>query len=102
SSLTFSLAWPFFRRQIGGLLGLPLAVGVAVAQALAEFDVAVTLKWPNDVQIGDAKVGGILIETGVVRNAGHAQPWAVLGIGLNIALASDVQAQLGRAVGQLP
>jgi BirA family biotin operon repressor/biotin-[acetyl-CoA-carboxylase] ligase len=56
---------------------LPLAAGVSVAE-LVGADARV--KWPNDVLIGDRKVAGILVE-------GHPQErWAVLGIGLNVAL----------------
>ncbi|WP_151447947.1 biotin--[acetyl-CoA-carboxylase] ligase [Lacisediminimonas profundi] len=102
ASLTFSLAWPFLRRDIAGLLGLPLAVGVAVAEALAGFGVAASLKWPNDVQLGEAKLGGILIETGVVRQPGRRQPWAVIGIGLNILLMPQSRAEIGREVAQMP
>ena len=102
ASLTFSLAWPFFRRDISGLLGLPLAVGVAVAGALSEFGIAATLKWPNDIQLGEAKLGGILIETGLVKKAGHRQPWAVIGIGLNIALTAEMQSRIGREAAHMP
>lgn len=38
-----------------------------------------TLKWPNDVLIGDAKVSGTLITT---VSAG-AQRWMIIGIGIN-------------------
>jgi BirA family transcriptional regulator, biotin operon repressor / biotin---[acetyl-CoA-carboxylase] ligase len=56
---------------------LPLAAGIAVA-TIAGDDARV--KWPNDVLLGGRKVAGILIE-------GRPQEgWAVLGIGLNVAL----------------
>ncbi|MDB5797630.1 MAG: biotin--[acetyl-CoA-carboxylase] ligase [Paucimonas sp.] len=102
ASLTFSLAWPFFRRDIAGLPGLSLAVGVAIADALASLDILVQLKWPNDIQLGAAKLGGVLIEAGRVKHAGHQQTWAVVGIGLNIALAPDAIAAIGRPVAQMP
>jgi BirA family biotin operon repressor/biotin-[acetyl-CoA-carboxylase] ligase len=62
---------------------LPLAVPVAVAEAVETVaPVRCQLKWPNDVWIEERKVGGILIE---------AQPpeWAVIGIGVNVAIADD-------------
>jgi BirA family transcriptional regulator, biotin operon repressor / biotin---[acetyl-CoA-carboxylase] ligase len=52
-----------------------LAVADAADGALPE-GVRATLKWPNDVLIRDAKVAGILIE--------HADPAAVVGIGMNV------------------
>lgn len=56
---------------------LPLAAGVAVAEAV-ERDAQI--KWPNDVLVGGRKVAGILVE-------GRPQEaWAVVGIGLNVAL----------------
>jgi BirA family biotin operon repressor/biotin-[acetyl-CoA-carboxylase] ligase len=75
------------------LLGLPLAVGVAVADVLARHGAAVRLKWPNDLMVdapgGPAKVGGILVE---VRQQGALQR-VVAGVGLNLepsaALSSE-------------
>ncbi len=56
---------------------LPLAAGVAVAELAGE---AALLKWPNDVLIDGRKLAGILVEG---RPQEH---WAVLGIGINVAL----------------
>jgi BirA family transcriptional regulator, biotin operon repressor / biotin---[acetyl-CoA-carboxylase] ligase len=42
---------------------IPLAAAVAVRRALAtETGLAPDLKWPNDLLIGDRKIGGILVE----------------------------------------
>jgi BirA family biotin operon repressor/biotin-[acetyl-CoA-carboxylase] ligase len=69
---------------------LPLAAGIAVAQAVGD---EALLKWPNDVLVDGLKVAGILVEG---RPAEH---WAVVGIGLNVALAeTDFPPELrGRA-----
>jgi BirA family biotin operon repressor/biotin-[acetyl-CoA-carboxylase] ligase len=65
---------------------LPLAAGVAVAQTVGD---GAGLKWPNDVVLGDRKIAGILVE------GRPQQRWAVLGIGLNVALReSDFPAEL--------
>ena len=59
---------------------LPLAAGLAVAE-VAGPDAAI--KWPNDVLLGDRKLAGILVE-------GRPQEsWAVLGIGLNVAVRPE-------------
>lgn len=62
----------------GALLGwLPLLTGAAVAAALpAVVPVAPRLKWPNDVLVGSAKLGGVLAE-----RSGSA---VVVGIGINV------------------
>ncbi len=39
------------------------------------------LKWPNDLVLGNAKLGGILIES---KTLGEAISFAIVGIGLNI------------------
>jgi BirA family transcriptional regulator, biotin operon repressor / biotin---[acetyl-CoA-carboxylase] ligase len=93
-SLTFSLLWrfPLAAQQLGGL---SLAIGLAVAEALDTLggntaQMAVRLKWPNDVVIaaanaaGYAKLCGILVEI-QPDGAGTA---AVIGIGLNIDLGT--------------
>jgi BirA family biotin operon repressor/biotin-[acetyl-CoA-carboxylase] ligase len=72
---------------------LPLIAGVALCDAI---DQDAMLKWPNDVVLGDdlAKVAGILVE-------GRPQDgWAVVGIGVNVALRlqelpADVRARAG-------
>lgn len=96
AALTFSLAWKF-NLPLQGLLGLPLAVGVVIAEALRTFGVDAQLKWPNDVLKDDGKLAGILIET-VVAKSGQVATWAVIGVGINIAQASDLSAQTGRTV----
>lgn len=56
---------------------LPLAAGVAVAE-LAGPDALI--KWPNDILVDARKVAGILVE-------GRPQEqWAILGIGINVAV----------------
>ena len=68
-----------------------LAAGVAAAEACeAVAGVAVELKWPNDLLLDGAKLGGILSE--LVGDA------AVVGLGLNLAWAPAGAASLGPGV----
>jgi BirA family transcriptional regulator, biotin operon repressor / biotin---[acetyl-CoA-carboxylase] ligase len=82
ASLTFSVLLrptriPPMRRG-----WLPLLTGIAVATAVrSAAGVTATLKWPNDVLIGDAKLAGILAE-----QSGDA---VVIGIGINVATAAS-------------
>lgn len=80
---------------------LPLAAAVAVAEVCGP---GARVKWPNDVRLEGRKVAGILAE-------GRPQEgWAVLGIGLNVAvrveeLPEDLRstaATLGRDPEALP
>jgi BirA family biotin operon repressor/biotin-[acetyl-CoA-carboxylase] ligase len=72
------------RFEWAGLV--PLAAGVAVAEAVAEQGVGVELKWPNDVLVAGRKVAGILAEA--VSGAGGVV-WVALGIGLNVSLRAE-------------
>ena len=81
TSLTFSLAWKF-QRSLHELAGLPLAVGVVIAETMAQFDLEVRLKWPNDILRSGAKLAGVLIESSVA--ADKRAVWAVIGVGLNV------------------
>jgi BirA family biotin operon repressor/biotin-[acetyl-CoA-carboxylase] ligase len=81
------------------LVGLPLAVGVVIAEALATFDVKARLKWPNDVLVEGNKLAGILIETASVP---HDASWAVVGIGLNMALPASLAGQIDRPIANIP
>jgi len=77
------------REPIAGVLAL--RVGMAVGQALQALGLEPRLKWPNDVVIGDKKVGGILCEA---RTAPGGGAWVAVGVGLNIhgPLAAEVAA----------
>jgi len=72
---------------------LPLAAGVAVAEVVGS---GAQLKWPNDVLVRARKVAGILVE-------GRPQErWAVVGIGLNVAVQKwDFPPELRDLVGTL-
>ena len=83
-SLTFSLLWRF--APATSPAGLSLAIGVAVARAVAKTGVSsVTLKWPNDILLDGRKLGGILVE--LLPGAPHA---AVIGIGINLRLPAGM------------
>lgn len=89
AGITFSLAAPV-RRPARELAALPLVAGVAVARALRALGAPVALKWPNDLVLGEAKLGGILVES----RAGVA----VIGVGINCRRVAGLEAQLGRRV----
>ncbi len=62
--------------------------GVVLAEALAPFcedPAALRLKWPNDVLLGGAKLGGLLCET--AADAAGRIEWLVYGFGANLAAA---------------
>ncbi len=60
---------------------LTLVAGVAVVRALTSLSMtAPSLKWPNDVLVGDKKIAGILSEWVTDGN----QMGAVVGIGINV------------------
>jgi BirA family biotin operon repressor/biotin-[acetyl-CoA-carboxylase] ligase len=61
---------------------LPLAAPVAVCEAAERLEAGIecAIKWPNDVWVGGRKLGGVLIE------ARPQDGWAVIGVGLNLAI----------------
>lgn len=61
---------------------LTIVAATAAAEAIDKYvPTAVSIKWPNDLFIGDRKVGGILME---VSGEQDEVDWIVLGIGLNV------------------
>ena len=55
-----------------------ILAAVEVAKLLEKYDVGnVSIKWPNDILIGDKKVCGILLE-------GQVPDYLVVGVGLNV------------------
>jgi BirA family biotin operon repressor/biotin-[acetyl-CoA-carboxylase] ligase len=68
--------------SLGGIEVISLRVGLVVARALDPFvPVPVRLKWPNDLMLGERKLGGILCEA---RWQGGALAWVAVGVGLNL------------------
>ncbi|MGQ0587575.1 MAG: biotin--[acetyl-CoA-carboxylase] ligase [Gammaproteobacteria bacterium] len=93
TNLYLSLAWTFAQWP-SALTALPLATGVATADALAELELPdLKLKWPNDLWCGPAKLGGILIEQ---RGESGGACRVVIGLGLNVAMRSATTAHIGQ------
>jgi BirA family transcriptional regulator, biotin operon repressor / biotin---[acetyl-CoA-carboxylase] ligase len=77
---------------------LSLVVGLAAVSALKRVGVDnAMLKWPNDLLLNGAKVGGILIELPSIGNP----LTVVVGIGINMGSGEEVSAHLGSPVGDL-
>lgn len=90
---------------------LTMICGLALVEAIAgQTGLAVGLKWPNDLVVGGAKVGGMLTEIGL---SGGRLEYVVVGIGLNVNLdpgqlppgllmpATSLSHALGRPVDRL-
>ena len=79
--LTFSL----ILYDLKNLHKLPFMRGVAVCEALKEFNFKLKLKWPNDIILDDKKIGGILCESKNINNV----KTVVIGFGMNINEKAD-------------
>ena len=91
SGLCLSINWSF--RDAPAMLGaLSLAAGVAALRALGRLGFArLSLKWPNDILSGDAKLGGILID---LRGEAAGPAYVVVGIGINVRLPHAARERL--------
>ena len=74
ASLAFQPGWP-----MDFLARVTLVAWLAATDVLPD---SVGLKWPNDIMIGESKVGGILTEA--------SDPVVVVGLGLNVYWASPL------------
>lgn len=84
-ALTFSALVHLPSFDIASAQYISLATGLAVTRAVqAHVAAPCTVKWPNDVYIGDQKVAGILVET-----CPDAADSVVIGIGVNISNELD-------------
>jgi BirA family biotin operon repressor/biotin-[acetyl-CoA-carboxylase] ligase len=93
AGVTFSLS-AVIRRPARELAGLSLVAGVAAARALRALGVAqAALKWPNDLVVDGAKLGGILVET---RGS-----FAVIGLGINCRRDAALETRLRRPIAAL-
>lgn len=101
AALMFSLAWRF-KGPLHRMTGLPMAVGVALAETIASLGVPVQIKWPNDLLRDGKKLAGILVETQTSRRDGDGAVWAVIGVGINLLMPDELEEQIGRAVAAAP
>ena len=82
TSLAFEPAWPIEAWSL-----IPLAAGLAARSAIERLSgINVALRWPNDLMIGEGKIGGLLAES--------ADGVAIVGCGINL-LWMDPVAEAG-------
>ncbi|MCX6257036.1 MAG: biotin--[acetyl-CoA-carboxylase] ligase [Bacteroidia bacterium] len=80
-NFTFSIVlYPMFLKPEDQFY-LSMAVSLGICDYIRTMTSDVTIKWPNDIYIGNRKLGGTLIENSVLDNKIHH---SVVGIGLNI------------------
>lgn len=85
AGISLSIAYTF-NRNPGNLSCVTLAAGVGVANALQSFGLnTVKLKWPNDIYVGGAKLGGILTDA---QTAPGSRITMVLGVGINVDIGT--------------
>ena len=91
ASLYLSAYWRF-EQGMAATMGLSLAVGIAVAEALESLGVSdLGLKWPNDIYYQQRKLAGILIE---LEGQGNGACDLIIGLGINVVLPESVTADI--------
>lgn len=65
---------------------LALVVALGIAQGLETVGIHAGLKWPNDVQTGEGKLAGVLLEMSAEADT---ITWVVAGFGLNVVRPAD-------------
>jgi len=93
-AICLSMSWTF-REVPQDLAALGLVVGVCALRALRAHGIeAVSLKWPNDLLLGERKLGGVLID---LRAESAGPACVVIGIGLNLALGPELLRQIAES-----
>ncbi|QRR01729.1 biotin--[acetyl-CoA-carboxylase] ligase [Dyadobacter sandarakinus] len=84
-NLTFSVIFSPDFLPVSEQFLLSQAIAVAVCSYCKNYCADASVKWPNDILIGQGKVAGILIENSIQGSRIHH---AIAGIGLNINQAA--------------
>ncbi|MDM5064564.1 bifunctional biotin--[acetyl-CoA-carboxylase] ligase/biotin operon repressor BirA [Aeromonas salmonicida] len=96
--LILSMYWRL-EQGMAAAMGLSLAVGVAVVQALESLGYpGVELKWPNDLYYQGRKLAGILVE---MSGSAGASCNLVIGVGLNLAMPAREGERIDQAWSEL-
>jgi BirA family biotin operon repressor/biotin-[acetyl-CoA-carboxylase] ligase len=78
-----------FAKPPRNLPALTLALGIGAIEALQKLGIeGVMLKWPNDLVLNDAKLGGILTEA---QQQGDTDLAVIAGLGLNLDMPADIE-----------
>lgn len=97
-NLYMSIGW-LIPKKTKGISTLSLVVGIEIAELLRELGFKeVSLKWPNDLLLDSAKLGGILTEM-VLSTDNHGM---VIGIGINFELGIHQRSGIDQPVGCIP
>jgi BirA family biotin operon repressor/biotin-[acetyl-CoA-carboxylase] ligase len=80
-NLTFSIVLFPAGVKMADQFMISKAISLGIADFLQMHLEDVTIKWPNDIYVGDRKIAGILIETAV---SSGLVARAIIGIGLNV------------------
>jgi BirA family biotin operon repressor/biotin-[acetyl-CoA-carboxylase] ligase len=89
ANLYASVSWTF-EALPPGIQALALAAGACLVDALDPGGRrGLALKWPNDLTVGAAKLGGILVE---LRGEPPGRTRAVVGIGINLRMPAAAAA----------
>jgi BirA family biotin operon repressor/biotin-[acetyl-CoA-carboxylase] ligase len=73
---------------------LALAVALGVVRGIERLGAYATLKWPNDVLLGEGKLAGVLLE--MSAEADRVE-WIVAGIGMNVRRPAEADPALPAA-----
>ena len=97
-SLSFTLCLKL-EGNINDYKILSYIVGISILEACKEFKMQnLTMKWPNDIMIGDKKVCGILIENNIINKNLF---FSAIGVGFNISIPSNLLNLINKDVGNL-
>jgi BirA family biotin operon repressor/biotin-[acetyl-CoA-carboxylase] ligase len=80
-NLTFSLLLRPSNISASEQFTLSKRVSLAIVDVLDQYVEGVSIKWPNDIYVGDRKICGILIENTL---SGYSIERSIVGIGLNV------------------
>lgn len=106
-ALAFSLVFRLSPDEIANYARLAALGGLGLINALEGLGLKASLKWPNDVLLSGAKVGGVLVESSWLADQLEA---VVIGLGVNVSFGSvppteklrypaiDIQSALERPV----
>ena len=80
-NIAMTVVWKPDGLEAGRQFAVSMAVALGCRDFLARRVEGVTVKWPNDIYVGDKKIAGILIEHRIV---GACVGVSLCGIGLNV------------------